>query len=456
MGHAGEQTHGEQRPIQFVSTPGPSGATQSEANQHISGNATGRIEGRGPIEGQRVSPVETLASGGHASQESATSARAYVRDIEQQIDKFRDGTSNKSYTITHILRILERDSTLSAKEKDESFELFLAEIDSIPPRRIQHRDNDHGAKSPFRDQPKDPRDRLAEFIAVEDDENDRLSKRSNSDSESGDSVEGGSRRKRRLRESDMPWFKADSGKALARNPSCEKTCEIIRQLSVDYPTAKLYLRLAHNAPRGIPMSQWERIIKGEPIDLDHILSSLHHVTIDQERKGRVGDTEIVLGGLEAKRKVSTSAEWSMAWRRAARAIAFIFRHREQELSDYGDYIEREFAAKHESAHQRIILYDIAVRNEVAGGQSMLLTDTHAFSPLYSAIIMPDGIEYNHSTQRSTTGNRRSAGSSKGEICLRYNSSGGCRFVESACRYRHACKTCGKPGHSKIECGGGTH
>jgi hypothetical protein len=65
------------------------------------------------------------------------------------------------------------------------------------------------------------------------------------------------------------------------------------------------------------MSEWEHIFKGEPVDLGKILSSLHRVTIDPERKASIGDTEISIGVAEAKRKVETSSEWSTAWRSAS-------------------------------------------------------------------------------------------------------------------------------------------
>ena len=87
------------------------------------------------------------------------------------------------------------------------------------------------------------------------------------------------------------------------------------------------------------MSEWEHIFKGESVDLDRILSSLHCVTIDEERTTHIGETEISFGSSETKQKVESSSEWSTAWRSASRAIAFIFEHREQELFEYGDYIE---------------------------------------------------------------------------------------------------------------------
>ncbi|KAF8812582.1 hypothetical protein BYT27DRAFT_7252098 [Phlegmacium glaucopus] len=118
-------------------------------------------------------------------------------------------------------------------------------------------------------------------------------------------------------------------------------------------------------------SQWERIFKGDSVDLNQIFASLHHTVPDEERKGRLGDTEVSFGFPEAKKRVRTASEWSTAWRRAAKAISFAFPHRREELLDYGDYIEEEFAAKLASSHHRIILYDVALRNEQSSCQTAL-------------------------------------------------------------------------------------
>jgi hypothetical protein len=95
--------------------------------------------------------------------------------------------------------------------------------------------------------------------------------------------------------------------------------------------------------------------------------------------GRVGHTEISLGRSEPAKKVQTSGEWTSAWNATIKAVKFAFPNREQELREYGEYIEGHFSAKVVSAHRRIILFDIAIRNEVGGGQNALLTDTHRFS-----------------------------------------------------------------------------
>ena len=57
-----------------------------------------------------------------------------------------------------------------------------------------------------------------------------------------------------------------------------------------------------------------------------------------------------------------------------KVIKFAFPHQEQELREYSEYIEGHFSAKILSSHQKIILYDVAIRNEVGGGKNTLLTD----------------------------------------------------------------------------------
>jgi hypothetical protein len=164
----------------------------------------------------------------------------------------------------------------------------------------------------------------------------------------------------------------------------------------------------------------------------------------------LGETEISFGVAEAKKRIRTSAEWSSAWRRASKGIVFAFPHRREELLEYGDYIESEFAAKLASSHPRIILFDVALRNEVAAGQHFLLTDFNRFSRLYSAIVLPDGVE-GHSDQptgKKTSGSK--SGSGKQEICNKFNA-GTCKHSDSECKYLHSCKNCRKTGHGKKDC-----
>jgi len=195
----------------------------------------------------------------------------------------------------------------------------------------------------------------------------------------------------------MPWYGRDDLDELSINPSCIKTVKSLQLFNQDIKGCKFHVSIATGAPDNIPPAQWERIFKGEPIDLDQILSSLYRITTSEERKASIGNTDVLLGPVEASRKVTTSSDWSTAWRRAARATSFVFPHRTHELEDYAEYIESEFAAKVSSGHHRIILYDVAVRNLVRGGQRTLLTNSFKFSSLYLAIVMPDRIQYTNGT-----------------------------------------------------------
>jgi hypothetical protein len=216
-----------------------------------------------------------------------------------------------------------------------------------------------------------------------------------------------------------------SGFSLGSNPYIDKTIQLLRTFNKDVKKSKFFVSITPGAPDNIPASQWEHIFKGEPIDLDQILSALYWITVVEERKARIGGTDIALGPIEAARKVTTSSDWLTAWRRAARATAFAFPHRARELEDYAEYIENEFAVKNSSGHHRIILFDVAVRNLVRGGQQMLLTDVHRFvSRLYSAIVLPDGIQY---------GGSKGQPRKREEICNQFNDKG-CKA--SGCKYRH--------------------
>ena len=126
----------------------------------------------------------------------------------------------------------------------------------------------------------------------------------------------------------MLWYGRRSEQTGSLNPSCVKSADIIRRLHKDLKSAKLFIRLTPDALRGIPMSEWAHIFKGEAVDLDRILSSLHCVTIDPERKACIGDAEISIGSTKTKWKVETSSEWSTTWRSASQAIGFVFEHRE--------------------------------------------------------------------------------------------------------------------------------
>ncbi|KAF8877928.1 hypothetical protein CPB84DRAFT_1688543 [Gymnopilus junonius] len=213
----------------------------------------------------------------------------------------------------------------------------------------------------------------------------------------------------------------------------------------DLSGAEFYIKTSASAPQGFPSSQWKHILKGEPVDLNHVLSALHHTTFDEERGGRIEDTAISLGTAAPAKRVKTASEWSTAWHHAARATSFMFKHHKQELDDYGEYIEHLFAAKHDSAHRAVILYDSAIRTFVAGGQQTLFTDVDCFAHLYAAIVMPDGVDHASGPYHRTT-----QSSAKSEICHKFNNRT-CTVRDGECHYLHTCKGCGQTGHGEKSC-----
>ena len=412
-----------------------SGHQEQSSSSHAAGPSHGREQG----DQSSTTFAQPTESG------DMSNVRVYVAEIDGLVELYREGSKSKLEVISAITRFLNNDESLTSKERAQSFELYLAEIEAA---QVQSGGKGRSTIGPRRD---DAAAKMAQVFGSKQYESVGREPSDGGSTQSSDSDDDEPRKKRKLHQSDMPWYGRRGNREVSTNPSCVKSAGLIRKLHRDLKSAKLFIRLAPDAPRGVPMSEWEHIFKGEPVDLDKMLSSLHCVTIDPERKIGVGETEISIGGAEAKRKVETSSEWSVAWRSASRATAFVFGHRERELAEYGDYIERLFAAKRPGSHGQVILFDKGVRNEVGGGQTLLLTDYQYFTSLYAATMQDDGIEY-HRGRRGGGGGK--SGDVKGEVCLRFNSQNGCRFTESACKYQHTCQSCGQAGHGKPTCGKG--
>jgi hypothetical protein len=249
----------------------------------------------------------------------------------------------------------------------------------------------------------------------------------------------------------MPWYKGEvSARSGMDDENKAETRGLLEVFSKDYNFTRKRIRLARTAPRGFPDVEWDHIIRGEPVDLDVVFSSLHHIAPVKENTGHVGWTEISLGKTEPARKIKTSGEWTSAWNSTAKATAFAFPHQGDELRKYGEYMDSEFSAKAVSAHHKLIAFDKAVRHHVMGGQAVALTERESFSFIYSAFLLPDGVEANTGQRGdSISGNKLRKKSS--EICRRYNSPEGCSTTSTNCRYRHACEKCKQAGHGKGTC-----
>ena len=369
--------------------------------------------------------------------------QAFRTKLSSFVSEYRGKRLSKPKAISNISTLIDGDDALSELEKEKAINLYIEELNSITfGEELRHHLSSARKEKEIDRSVNDLLDEIS------------LGARPTRDDspEQSDSGEEPPRKRVKAKESDMGWYDPDEP-SYRSNAGCHKTCKLLKAYNNDIPGAKFLVKINRRAPSGIPSSQWERILRGEALDLDHFLSSLHRTSINEEGETRIGNAKISLGVSDAKRRVSTAADWSSAWHLASRAVAFAFPHRAEELVSYGDYIESEFAGKIQSSHPRIILFDIAIRNIVQGGHNTLLTDRALHLRFYSAILMPDGVEANTSAAANRRSKQPRAGTSgsKSDICNRFNTANGCPSSESDCRYRHICKKCKKRGHGKEDC-----
>ncbi|KAF5372652.1 hypothetical protein D9615_009823 [Tricholomella constricta] len=269
--------------------------------------------------------------------------------------------------------------------------------------------------------------------------------------------------RRKLTTADLPWHTEAIAARQDGRASCQATQNLLYTYERDPSWVRRQVAISGVAPPTIPPGEWDAILRGTAVNLDAVFSSVHHVLPPKEDVGRVGSTEIRFSNPEPSKRIQTSSDWTTAWDDVSEATAIAFPHRAKELKEYGSYIRSEFSAKQPPSHRKIILYDIAIRNFVAGGQRHLLTDFHLFSRFHSAIIAPDGVESGSgsgiasgSSSRGRSGARRNNGS-KSDICHRFNDVGrSCPFSSTACRYIHTCKSCGSSAHGQRDCVKGGH
>src|SRR6266540_1352813 len=142
----------------------------------------------------------------------------------------------------------------------------------------------------------------------------------------------------------MPWHQSlpEHEEDTYQLPSCRRTCELLELYGEDLARSKFLVWTALNTPVRIPTSQWERILRGETLNLDNFLSAVCHVTVDEERKAHIGEMHLSFTTYEPKRKVKSASNWATAWQRASDGIVFAFPPRSSELREYTDHIHAEF------------------------------------------------------------------------------------------------------------------
>ena len=412
---------------------------ESQTQSDTRGPAGKSADRSGPSDERHSSGDEEFEQEQLVEQDEFQSSRA---ELSAVVSEFRDSKLSRSRAISRISSIIDGNSSVSDIKKEKAIDLYLSELTAIQlgrtarPLITKRKENQAVDDSVF--------DMLDQISSKD--------KRSREGSVESDGADGSPSKKRRFTEAELPpGWTVDPVSSDPDDASFIETCKQIKVYTRDVSGARSIVRMSRNAPTGIPNSQWDRILRGEVLDLDHFLSALHRTTVSEEGETRIGNAKISFGVADAKRRVTTAADWSSAWQLASEAIEFAFPHRARELVSYGKFISGEFTAKLASSHPRVILYDIAIRNVVQGGQCTLLTDQQLHMRFWSSILMPDAFTPSSTgvVNRKTIQSR--AGGSKVDVCNRFNGINGCPSSDADCRYRHICKKCKKAGHGREQC-----
>ena len=85
-------------------------------------------EGRGPSQSATMSDPNRPES---PERQWRSNVRPYVAEVEKLIEHYRNGRRTKFEVIASITKYLFEDEELTSKEKTQSLELYLAEINAI-------------------------------------------------------------------------------------------------------------------------------------------------------------------------------------------------------------------------------------------------------------------------------------------------------------------------------------
>ena len=138
------------------------------------------------------------------------------------------------------------------------------------------------------------------------------------------------------------------------------TRKLIANYTTDLKRAKWSLATSARIPARVPDTEWSNILQGRAVNLDAIFSGSISTEPDQRATQQVGEVELRFNMSKPTKAVRSCGDWVIAWGYAERAIMFAFPHREQEVTDYREYILSHFAALNSWYHHHVIELDKAI------------------------------------------------------------------------------------------------
>ena len=229
------------------------------------------------------------------------------------------------------------------------------------------------------------------------------------------------------------------------------TLRIKRNYMADIKQAKEYILGSAKQPN-FPPAQLEYLLANQYVDLDKIHTFIYSVGSNKTHIGQIGDVELTYGESEVlqSRKIISHGEWSVAWQCYEDARVFVYPHHRSELIEYRRYITGLFASISTPIHGKVIDLDKAIRSFAGSSNTVRLDQTYHFNNLFTRYISSAGSS--SAALASGSRSRNTATKPQGDTCIRWNRGAECE--ESSCKYRHACRKCGRVGHRASECRGG--
>ena len=268
--------------------------------------------------------------------------------------------------------------------------------------------------------------------------------------------EPGRSRKKHADPSLYAWSKNREAFDATLSPELRATLALQRNYAEDPRQAIVDVLNSPGVPE-FPASEWLNLFKGNPVDLNRVLTGRYSLAWDEKQSEQLGDFEISQRSLVPSKPVQTAGDWVIAWQQTSTAISYAFPHRHDEVVKYNEHVLSLFAAISPSLHQRILDYDRAVRKRVAATRHVRLTDVADFVDLRLQFLESAGANASTAERKAASRNgqtrpagRRPRDRDPNEICRRYNA-GVDHGPVGDCPYRHACLSCGTAGHPKSEC-----
>ncbi|KAK7062284.1 hypothetical protein R3P38DRAFT_2494480 [Favolaschia claudopus] len=366
-----------------------------------------------------------------------------IVECNKIVELFREGKISKAAAGTKIMQAIPTSFTVGGAG-EQAFQAYLEILDQTA-QQLANPGGGGGAggrppsrsPSPRPDEGAGGRRRRPRAISV---------------SSSEDDEPNGKRK--RIDESKLPWVVEDFIVENTLSPSLRKTRDLLLEFSKDPKTVLKSLLNSINRV-AFPVSEWTAIVEGKAVNLDKVLGYIFSVVPDAPKAESVGGLQFVFGSASPTKIVTTQSDWNAAFGRTVSAILVVFPHRRQELEAYRQYISDLFLSCSDRTHERVILLDRKIRNEVAARRDLELSNFSSFGHWERAFLNDNGSGVASSVAKAHDGSQSVAGGSKKskdkspEPCRRFND-GRCPSKGSQCRYSHICSNC-RRSHPVTKC-----